>query len=158
MSIKKAVQAVGAAKPQDGKNESQPSFPIPILPDLPADVKMLREFQERNIPNMDIIDTMRTAWPGFDKTLLSKCRNHKHYGVGLRREAVKLLSEHFHMDEPTARHQPNRKKPHRIQCRVSDATYSLLQRRIAQTGQSTQDYLESIILADIKSHEKELTH
>lgn len=152
MINEKAVQAAPTAEPQRGKNESEASFPMPILPNLPADVKMLEEFQQRNIPNIDIIDTMRTAWPGFDKSLLSKCRNYKHYGVGLRREAVKLLTEHFHIEAPEAKRQPNRKKPRRITCRLSESLYDALQRRLAQTGQTAQEYMEGLIVRELLEH------
>lgn len=156
MSKEKAVQTAPTAEPQRGKNELQTSFPMSILPDAPTDVKLLQEFQQRNIPNIDIIDTMRTAWPGFDKSLLSKCRNYKHYGVGLRREAVKLLSDHFHVAAPEAKRKPCRTKPKRIQVRLTEALYTALQRRLAETGKTTQEYLEAMIVADLQAHEKEL--
>lgn len=154
MSKKEAVQAAPTAEPQKGKNECTTSFPMPILTRVPDDVKMLEEFQRRNIPNIDIIDTMRTAWPGFDKSLLSKCRNYKHYGVSLRREAVKLLSEHFHLEALEAKRQPRRRKPKRITCRLTKAVYEALQRRLAQTGQTAQEYIETMILADLKAHKE----
>lgn len=153
---KEAVQAAPTAEPQRGKNELQTSFPMPILTRIPADVKILKEFQRRNIPNIDIIDTMRTAWPGFDKSLLSKCRNYKHYGVGLRREAVKLLSEHFHLEAPEAKRQPRRTKPKRIQLRLTEEMYASLQRLLADRGQTAQEYLEAIIVADLQAYAKEM--
>lgn len=150
MSKEKAALLVAQHEPQEGKNDSEASFPIPILTPLPADVKMLEEFQRRNIPNIDIIDTMRTAWPGFDKSLLSKCRNYKHYGVGLRREAVKLLSEHFHLEAPEPKRQPIRRKSKRIQCRLTDEMYDRLQLHLVRTGQSMQGFLEQIISEHLK--------
>jgi len=154
----KAVQAVPAAEPQRGKIASKPSFPMPILPDTPADVKMLQEFQQRSIPNIDIVGTMRTAFPGFDNPLLSKCRNPRHYGIGLRKEAVKLLADHFKLEVPEAKRQPRRRKPKRITCRLTEAMYEALQRRLAQTGQTAQEYIEAMIVADLNEHLKERAH
>lgn len=152
MSNEKAVQAAPTAEPHRGKNESQTSFPMSILPNLPADVKLLREFQQRNIPNIDIVETMRAAFPGFDSPLLSKCRNYKHYGVGLRREAVKLLSDYFQIEAPAVKRQPRRRKPKRITCRLTDAQYDALQRRLAQTGQTAQEYIECLIVRELSAH------
>ena len=153
---KEAVQAAPTAEPQRGKTDCETSFPTSILPRVPADVKLLQEFQQRNIPNMDIIDTMRTAFPGFDKSLLSKCRNPRHYGIGLRREAVKMLARHFAIAPPEAKRQPCRTKPKRIQVRLTEALYTALQRHIAQTGQTAQEYLEGMITADLQAHTEEV--
>ena len=157
MSIKNVAGAAATAPATELESGCQSSFPTPIVSKLPADVKMLEEFQARHIPYDDIVATMRTAFPGFDKSLLSKCRNHAQYGVGLRPPAVKLLQEHFRIMEPVdAPRKPARKKPRRIQCRLTDAVYDLLQRRLTQTGQNAQDYLEAVILADLQAHAKEL--
>ena len=141
----KAVQAVGAAEPQRGENDSQTSFPMPILPDTPADVKMLLEFQERHIPAMDVVETVRTIYPGFDNPLLSKCRNYRQYGIALKRDAVKLLAEHFAVAPTEAPRKPQRKKPKRITCRLTDAMYSRLQRELDRTGITLQSFLENLI-------------
>lgn len=161
MNIKKAAPLVAQQEPQSQERIDgvETSHPIPILSNLPPDVKLLQEFQQRNIPNLDIIDTMRTAWPGFDKSLLSKCRNYKHYGVGLRREAVKLLAEHFGAEAPAAPRQPNRTKARRIQCRLTDEMYGRLQQHLVRTGQSMQGFLEQIIMDHLKreaSHGEQL--
>lgn len=154
MSNEKAVQAAPTAEPQRGKNESQTSFPMPILPEAAVDVKMLMEFQQLNIPNIDIVETMRAVFPGFDNPLLSKCRNPKHYGVGLRREAVKLLAAHFAVTAPEAKRQPCRKKPKRIQLRLTEALYAALQRCLADRGQTTQEFLESLVVRELEAHMK----
>lgn len=150
MTNKKAVRTVPAVEPQSETTAPTGKLSVSILSKLPSDVKMLEEFQQRNIPNINIIDTMRTAWPGFDKSLLSKCRNYKHYGVGLRREAVKLLSEHFHLEAPEPKRQPLRRKPKRIQCRLTDEMYDRLQLHLVCTGQSMQGFLEHIISDHLK--------
>ena len=150
MSTKKVAGAEATAPATGQETGVESSFPIPILPTTLADVKVLLELKDRNVPNIDIVDTVRTIFPGFDSPLLSKCRNPR-TGIMLRPPAVRILREHFKITEARDNHRkPVRKKPHRIQCRVSDATYSLLQRRLAQTGQNVQDYLEGLILRDVK--------
>lgn len=123
---------------------------------LPLDVKMMAEFKERHILDMDQVEVVRTIYPGFDGTLLSKCRNYRKYGVRIRTDALNALAEHFRVTEADAPRRPARKKANRVQCRLSNELFKLLQRRIAQTGQTAQDYLESVIIADLQAHAKEL--
>ena len=134
--------------PADSRTELSKT---PILPThLLADVKVLLELKDRNVPNIDIVDTVRTIFPGFDSPLLSKCRNPR-TGIMLRPPAVRLLREHFKITEARDSHRkPARKKPKRIQCRLTDAVYRALQRRISQTGRNVQDYLEGLILKDLE--------
>lgn len=156
MSKKEAVQAAPTAEPQRGKNDEQTSFPMSILPGDPPDVKVLKALEIKKADRRDIVDVVRKRFEGFDNSLITKCKNYEKYGVGLRREAVKLLREHFHIEAQEAQRQPRRTKPKRIQCRLTDELYSLLQRRMAQSGQTAQEYLESIIVADLQAHAKEL--
>ena len=152
MSTKKVAGAAATAPATELESGCQPSFPVPILPAILADVKVLHDLKDRNVPNIDIVDTVRTIFPGFDSPLLSKCRNPR-TGIMLRPPAVRLLREHFKItDAHDNRRKPVRKKPNRIQCRLTDAMYDQLQRRLAQTGQNAQDYLEAIILADLQGH------
>ncbi|MBR6905983.1 MAG: hypothetical protein IKN33_03420 [Selenomonadaceae bacterium] len=150
MTNKNVAGAAATAPATELEKGCQSSVSAPILPNLPPDVKVLQELKDRNVPNMDVVETVRAIFPGFDSPLLSKCRNHRQYGVGLREPAVKLLREHFKVTGQKGPRKPVRKKPHRIQCRVTDAVYEALQRRLERIGQNTQDYLESLILKDLK--------
>lgn len=161
VSIKKAAPLVAQQEPQSQERIDgvETSRPIPILSNLPPDVKLLQEFQQRNIPNTDIIKAMQIGFKGFDKSLLSKCRNQKKYGVGLTHEAVKLLAEHFGAEAPAAPRQPNRAKARRIQCRLTDEMYGRVQQHLVRTGQSMQGFLEQIIMDHLKreaSHGEQL--
>ena len=69
---------------------------------------------------------------------------------------ARLLREQFAADPQAAPRKPARRKPMRIQCRLSEAAYRLLQRRLAQTGVNIQDYLEGLIIADLLAHQDEL--
>lgn len=153
---REAVQAAPTAEPQRGKNEPQTSFPMSILPGDPPDVKVLKVLEIKKADRVEIVDVVRKRFKGFDNSLITKCKNYEKYGVGLRREAVKLLREHFHIEAQEAQRQPRRTKPKRIQCRLTETLYATLQRRLAQSGQTAQEYLESIIVADLQAHAKEL--
>lgn len=152
MNTKKVASAAATAPATEPESGCQPSFPIPILSDEWADVKVLRALQEMKVNNTDIVDTLRETYAGFDKSLLSKCRSHEKYGIRLISPAVRLLQTHFGiiaLATPAGRRKPARQKPHRCQCRVTSAVYGLLQRRISQTGQTMQEYLEQLILKDL---------
>ena len=159
MINEKAVPLVAQQEPrgtEDGKANQNPE-PMPIVTKLPPDVKVLRDFiKRRHIPLIDLLEVVQTIYPRCDKSLLSKCAHGEETGARLRDDAMKALTVHFREDGQTATVRPARKKQHRIQCRVGDAVYEALQRRLKQAGQNTQDYLEALILADLQTHREEL--
>ena len=153
----KKVAGVAATTPAtELESGCQPSFPMPILPKIPVDVKVLYDLKTRNVPNRDVVEAVRTIYPACESPLLSKCRNYAQYGIGLRQPAVTLLREHFKLTPPGTSTRARRTKPNRIQCRLSDELYGLLQRRLVLSGKNTQDYLEALILTDLQTHAKEL--
>ena len=156
MSNKETARQVPLSEPQEKESGNPSVFLTAIVSKIPADVKMLAEFKDRHIPDMDQVEVVRTIYPGFDGTLLSKCRNYRKYGVRIRTDALNALAEHFRITATDAPHKRHRKKPNRIQCRLSDALFELLQKRLKRTGQTTQDYLETVILADLQAHAEEL--
>ena len=159
MSKEKAASLLAQRKPQgmeDG-NADQNSDSMPIVTKLPADVKVLRDFiKRRHIPMMDMLEVVQTIYPRCDKSLLSKCAHGDETGAKLRSDAMQSLMIRFAEDGRKATPEPRRKKPNRCVCRVTDAVYAALQRRLQQTGQSVQDYIEALILADLETHGKEL--
>ncbi len=157
MSNEKAAPLVAQQEPQVGR-ETESTQPMPIVTKLPPDVKVLRDFiKRRHIPLMDILEVVQTIYPRCDKSLVSKCAHGEETGAMLRPDAMKALTVHFREDGQAVTVRPARTKQHRIQCRVGDAVYEALQRRLQQTGQNTQDYLEALILADLQTHRKEMT-
>ena len=152
MSKEKAVPLLEQREPQVGR-ETQSTQPMPIVTKLPPDVKVLRDFvQRRHIPLMDILEVVQTIYPRCDKPLLSKCAHGEETGAKLRDDAMRALMIHFRENGETAPKKPTRKKEHRIQCRVDDKVYEALQRRLAAIHLNTQDYLEHLILFDLKEH------
>ena len=156
MSEKSAALLVAQQEPQVG-GESASTQPMPIVTKLPPDVKVLRDFvKRRHIPLMDILEVVQTIYPRCDKSLLSKCAHGEETGAKLRDDAMRALMVHFREDGKQTSPEHRRKKPNRCVCRVTDAVYAALQRRLQQTGQSVQDYLEALILADLQTHRKEI--
>ena len=160
MSKEKAASLVAQKKPQgteDG-NANQNPEPMSILTKLPSDVKVLRDFiKRRHIPMMDLLEVVQTIYPRCDKSLLSKCAHGEETGAMLRGDALRALMIHFREDGQAAPVKRGRTKEHRIQCRVGDAVYEALQRRLKQTRMNTQDYLEALIRADLKGDIHEQT-
>ena len=156
MSNEKAAPLLEQRKPRAG-GELASSQPMPILPKLPRDVKVLRDFvKRRHIPLVDLLEVVQTIYPRCDKSLLSKCAHGEETGAKLRDDAMRALMVHFREDGTQANPERRRAKPNRCVCRVTDAVFEALQRRLRQTGQSVQDYIEALILADLQAHRKEL--
>lgn len=161
MTKKSVAGAAATAPATELESGCQSSFPIPILPDLPADVKAIVELQDnRRIPTADIVEVVAAIYPKFDRFLLSKVRHGDETGVRLRADAQHELLTHFKVtqDASKAKRTPNRSKPKRISCRLTEAMYEALQRRLAQTGQTAQKYIEAMIVTDLKEHLKEYAH
>ncbi len=70
-----------------------------ILSQNPDSVKTnwLEDFRVRHpeIKGTEIIETVRLLFPGFDKSLLSKCMNPGKYGIKLTPEAMSILIDQF---------------------------------------------------------------
>ena len=159
MSNKKAAPLVAQQEPrgtEDG-NANQNPEPMSILSKQPPDVKALQDFiKRRHIPMIDLLEVVKTIYPSCDKSLLSKCAHGDVYGVKLRDDALRALMIHFRENSQPINEARRRTKPNRCVCRLTDADFALLQRRLAQTQQTVQDYLEALILRDLKgvTHEQ----
>ena len=118
------------------------------LDHLPADVKAIVELQDkRHIPTADIVEVVAAIYPKFDRFLLSKVRHGDETGVRLRADAQHELLTHFKVtqDASKAKRKPNRSKPKRISCRLTEKAYGLLQRELDRTGVTLQSWLEALI-------------
>ena len=139
MSKENAAPLGEQRKPQKGVDMGPKS--MPIVTDLPADVKRLREMSEkRRVPTAEMVAQVKALYPKFDRFLLSRCAHGEVTGVMLRPAAMKALTERFEsrVEKPRAR----RQRPNRCQCRLTDALYEQVQARLRERGQTMQDYLE----------------
>lgn len=70
-----------------------------IIPRTKGTVKRanwLKDFHVRKgLKSTEIVETIRPLFPGFDKTLLSKCENPDLYGIQLSQKAMMRLKETF---------------------------------------------------------------
>lgn len=156
MTNENAAPLVAQQKPQTGK-EVQTSKPTPIVNHLPPDVKVLQDFIKcQHIPLNELLAVVKTIYPRCDKSLLSKCAHGDETGAKLRDDAMAALTIRFAEISQMASPERRRKKPNRCVCRLTDAVFAALQRLLKQRGQSVQDYLEALILADLQAHAKEL--
>lgn len=101
------------------------------------------------IPGKAMTAVVRQRYPGFDRTLLSKCENGALYGIDLKRDALEDLQREFCLqavatpeddaNEPRAgkctidRHRLKK----RIHCRLTDGEYLAFKRNIEKDGYAT---------------------
>lgn len=110
---------------------------------------------ERGIPVRDMVEVVAAIYPRYDKVLHSKCEHGEEYGVRLMADAERTLREHFRLSGPDAPHRPRRSKPCRVQVRLTEAAYRLLQQAISRSGATMQSLIEGLILDYI---DKEVNH
>lgn len=159
MENKKATRERQLAEPQG--NGAATNNTDAIVTNGKPEVKFENAIQrlrvERHIPVSDMVEVVRTLYPGYDKPLHSKVDNGKKYGIRLRADAEKLLLHHF-TESNQARRNDRRKKPKRIQARVSETIYGTLQRHISDAGITMQDFIEGLIFDFIEKHKEENIH
>lgn len=117
-----------------------------------SDLAMLREYSKVNAVQM--VEVVRSIYPGYDKMLQSKCENGKKYGIQLRPDATRALIQRFAPEFLEKPRKPNRKKPNRIQARLPDALYEQLQQHLQRSGQTMQDFLEGLVSQFFKPPDK----
>lgn len=107
-------------------------------------VKQFRE--ERGISQVAAVNAIREYYPGMDKPLLSKVENPDKYGIRLTNGAEQALEDAFATTAVKARKPEKRRKPMRIQCRLSKRQYERLQQALNAHGYDTmQKGIEAII-------------
>lgn len=104
---------------------------LKLTTEVEAAVKMndLKEVMRiKDISHRSMVELMRTRFPRFDSTLLSKVRNPDSYGVVLHPEGYSIL-----LGYPD-RKPDNRKLKRRVSGRVTEEEYALLMAYIAMDG------------------------
>lgn len=130
---------------------------------LVCQTEHLRETIVGKISTRDCVKTLKALYPGFDKTLLSKCMNTAHYGVVLHRNGMAALRQAFpELDAQNAPESKMRRKSDghkftcRVQARLPDEQYSELQRFIRADGYCTmQDWISDQIRKYLKRKRRE---
>lgn len=120
-----------------------------ILPENAADVKpanLLRQIEEGGVKPSEIVSTVQRLYPGYEKTLHSKCKNGEKYGIMLRPDAMAAVVTQFAPELRTTARRDVRTKPRRIQARLSEAVYGALQQALRAKGVTVQQWIEDLAL------------
>lgn len=130
-----------------------------ILPENGQDVKPTSKIQririEKHLPVSEMVEAVRTLYPGYDKPLHSKVENGDRYGISLREDAEQLLIHTFAPETVKRRRSDHRKKPKRIQARVTETVYGALQQRAERRKITMQDLIEAMIFEYLQNHKEE---
>ncbi|WP_409969572.1 hypothetical protein RFF05_06580 [Bengtsoniella intestinalis] len=109
---------------------------------------------EKNIPTKDMVATVQTVYPKYDKTIQSKCENGGDYGVTISQAAMDTLYDTFDPDRSTARKSrtaDRHRLPCRITCRLTEKDYQALQQLVDDKGYpSMQDWMAAVVQETIK--------
>lgn len=114
--------------------------------------KNLKQLRENKTPqeNSEMLLLVKKKYPGFDKSLLSKCSNSERYGIELVPEAMAILLERFGENTPEKPQKKRTSSGHRFSCRISarlpDADYQALQQQVKADGYKTmQAWLSEMV-------------
>lgn len=129
-----------------GKNTEQ----LKLMTELEQAVKM-RDLKTvmrlKKISGRSMVELMRTEFPRFDKTLLSKVRNPEAYGVVLHPRGFNILNEF------PDRRTENRTLKKRIYGRVTEDEYTALMECITEDKfASVQDWMREEVQFYILAH------
>lgn len=132
-----------------------------IVANSKKEVKSENEIQrlrvDLHIPVADMVEVVRTLYPSYDKPLHSKVENGYKYGIRLREDAEKLIFAKYTISPSKPRKTERRLKPRRIQARVTEAVFCVLQRLVERRKITMQDLIEGMIYEHIERHKEELT-
>ena len=130
----------------DPEDKTATSYPhTVIIPPSRKDCKrnVLRDIRlKKSVPPKEIVETIRALYPGFDKTLLSKCEHTEKYGIEPCRRAADAVLEKYSPEElERERHRRNgcHRLKHQISCRVDAATHARLHEQIQLDGKGEVD-------------------
>ena len=147
MSKKKETALLQQTRPQDITPET-------IIADLSAAVKdnPFRDILEQGVALKDTVEIIRRLFPGFDKSLGSKCANAERYGAVLHPLALAAVLAAFPEEAKAAEkaHKPKKKDGHklvhRISARLTERQYRQLQRHLEREGYETmQEWLTEMV-------------
>jgi len=119
---------------------------------MPSELTRLR--LEHNLKAADIVEVVKRYYPSFDKTMLSKCERGEKYGVNIKPEIMNAIINEL---APESRESIKRRIRgghrllHRVQARLENDDYELLQQLREREGYKTlQDLLSDLIKNYIK--------
>ena len=121
-----------------------------IVHDQAADVKpegnLLRTIEEGGVKPSEMVAVVQRLYPGYEKTLHSKCKNGEKYGIMLRPDAMTAILTQFAPELRNDHKRDIRTKPRRVQARLSEAVYAALQRALKSRNVTVQQWIEDSAL------------
>ena len=109
-----------------------------------------------NLSAPEMAETVKTIYPKFDRYLLSKCEASEVYGIEMVKGAKNVLYQRYAPEK--LRKKDTRKCPHRMQCRLDDATYKAFMKKSREAGfLTTNDCLVFLIRRYLKEAEADDT-
>lgn len=124
--------------------------------DAECQTRQLRQaMKDLNLTPRDVVQEVKPVYPGFDKTLLSKCLNADKYGVTMTSGSFGCLVKAFPAVMGETQKQTRRGDGHRLRdrvmCRLEKEEYEALQRFIREDGFDT---MQSWLVYTIRNYIK----
>lgn len=122
----------------------------------------LRELRtSRGLAVKEMVAVVQKVYPKYDKTVQSKCENGDAYGVTIRKDALKILYQHFAPELLEPKKQ-TRHGQHRLTCRISarleNSTFAALQQKMQVDGyRSFQELVTALVVRYIEGESKDET-
>jgi len=107
---------------------------------------------DHGLQDKDIVSIVKSDYPKYDKYLHSKVKRPDDYGIKLLDSAEEMLRETIGANPPAPHRSDKRRKPCRIQCRLSKADFKRLQQAIKADGYDT---IQAGVSQIIKNYLKE---
>lgn len=141
MSAKKEVAALLEQKQPQAKNHdvsiaSGSGF-------VKLELAQLRK--HANVQAKEMVEVVKELYPKYDKVIQSRVEHGSETGIQLRSDAVKVLILRFAPELLRPSRKSLRKKPNRVQARLPNELYGLLQLHIQQNSLTVQDFLEELV-------------
>jgi len=108
---------------------------------------LLQQIEAKGVKPAEMIAVIHGIYPGYEKSLHSKCKHGEQYGVMLRPDAMSAILTRFAPELRNGHRSGLRSKPRRIQARLSEAVYGALQQALRARGMTAQRWIEDLALA-----------
>ena len=103
---------------------------------------------EKDLKSKDIISAVQEKFPKYDKFIHSKVLRPAEYGIGLIKEAQKLVEDIAQETAQKPRRKENRKNPYRLTFRANKKLLGQLQLAQKRIGIETmQDFLTYVVIS-----------
>lgn len=107
---------------------------------------------DHGLQDKDIVNLVKYWHPKYDKYIHSKVKRPDDYGIKLLDSVEEMLRETIGDNPPAPRRADKRRKPCRVQCRLSKADFKRLQQAIKADGYDT---IQSGVSQIIRNYLKE---